>query len=102
MKYSVSPMPPWHVLLHAPHFGVPAVVGAIAGLFLGWPQQHFDLSGNATHAIEYQNRLGMTTYDLTSGYWGAFGLAILGLLVGAAVGAFLVSLGLVSEEDVKL
>jgi hypothetical protein len=93
-------MPPWHLLVHTPHFGAGAVAGALVGGFLGWPTLHVDLVAGS---IEYQDRLGLfTSADVNSGYGVAFMFAVVGAALGAAIGALLVSLRVVTKEDLEL
>ena len=40
-----------HVLIHSPHFGVPAVVGGLIGLWVGWPELHGDLTAHQSHEV---------------------------------------------------
>ncbi len=89
------------MLLHSAKFGIVAVVGVIVGLYLGWPNELIEGAGGR-YDIDYQKRLGMTSAERDSSYMLAFFCAVFGELVGVAVGALLVKLAMVSEENLKI
>jgi hypothetical protein len=94
-------VPPLHFIPHILRGGgIPAAIGLVVAGVLAWPQS--DVVTTAPFVTTYHNQLGGSGLELESAVGLMIGFCIIGALVGLAVGAALIALGVVEKKDLGI
>jgi hypothetical protein len=100
-------VPPIHVLPHIVRAGgIPAGIGVVIALFLGWPQADVVLPSVGSSALTllptYHNSLGGSGMTQEAAFGTMAGWAIGMALVGLLIGFVLIQLGVAKKDELGM
>ena len=95
--------PPVHLLPHVLKAGgIPAVIGAVVAGVLSFPQGETSVNAFGIAVTTYHSSLTGSGLTAEAAVFAMIGCAIVGALIGLAVGFFLLATGVVQAKDLGM